>query len=692
MKLKLFIFFFLSVRGVLYSQFYCITPEINKRAEKLNPDAIRAKMELEEFTKQFSKKKYYSKNTYVIPVVFHVVHNYGPENISKAQILDAIRILNEDFNKRNADTANIIPEFKSIAADCHIEFRLAKIDPNGNCTDGIDRVVSTLTYNANENTKLVAPSWDRTKYLNIWVVASIESGAAGYAYYPSSVDGPWGVPYDGIMILSSYVGSIGTGSYTKARALTHEVGHYLNLMHTWGNSNNPGLADNCNDDDQVNDTPNTVGHTNCDLYAQTCGTLDNVQNYMEYSYCYCMFTEGQKIRMHAALNSNISGRNNLWSLNNLIQTGVHESLNPQICIPIADFITDKKFICVDKYIQYKNLTWNTDTVTNYIWNFPGGNPSTSNQFEPIVLYSQAGIYSASLTAQNPAGSNTIVKQNVVQVLDSIYAYSLPLFESFEYSQFPQTQFPNVYWYLDGTGSNSWYRTTIASYSGSACIVAPNNLNENESQIELYSPNILLQGQNASNIVKFKLAYAQKDENSNDKLQVYVSYNCGETWYPRLSKSGYNLQTVNGQYINNFVPSINQWREEYFYITLFLNKPFIRIKFVATSNGGNPIYIDDIQLDKATSAELNDFDKNYMPIIFPNPTYDKTYLWIYTLKEEPLTINIFDVTGRLIEQNNLITNKGENNIELPFATNLSKGVYFINIKINNQSKVLKFIVQ
>ncbi len=686
---SIFIGYILHVNA---QSFFCSTPEMNRKAEILNSEAKAAKETLNNYTKEYIKRENKEKTTYIIPVVFHVVHNYGPENISKEQILDAIRIINEDFRKRNADTNQIIPEFKSIAADCNIEFRLAKIDPNGNCTDGIVRVVSPLTYNANEMTKLAAPSWNRTKYLNIWTVASIESGAAGYAYYPSSVHGSWGEAVDGVLMLASYVGSIGTSNYNISRVLTHEIGHYLNLMHPWGDSNNPGLPENCYDDDQVSDTPNTIGHTSCNLYAVSCGSLDNVQNFMEYTYCYRMFTEGQRIRMHAALNSYISGRNNLWTTSNLIATGVHQSINPQICPPIAEFTYNKKFGCVETIVQFNNSTWNTDSISSLTWLFPGGNPSISNDINPSVTYSQVGLYSATLIASNPAGFDTITKSNIIQILDENTAYTLPWFEGFENNAFPQTNDTNIFWLTMGTGLHQWQRTTQTSFSGIACIVAPNNLNTNESQVELYSPNILLNNQNPSNIIKFKLAYAQLDENSFDKLQVFVSFNCGATWYPRLSKAGPNLQTVNGNYYYNFIPNANQWREEYFSIGAFLNKPFIRLKFVATSNQGNPIYIDNIQLDVASSSKLNKFDELYIPIIYPNPINDESKLWIITNKNENLIVTISDILGRTIFTQNFELNEGENSIQLPVFNKLTSGIYYVQIIINNYSTTLKIIVQ
>lgn len=675
-----------------FSQYLpCKTPEMNKWAELNNPLALQSKHELEKFTQQYISSGFKNDTLIIIPVVFHIVHNYGPENISKEQVLDAIRILNEDFRKLNADTNDIIPEFKAIAADSRIEFRLAKIDPNGNCTDGINRVVSTLTYNADENTKMAAPSWDRTKYLNIWTVASIASGAAGYAYYPSSVNGPWGVPLDGVLILASYIGSIGTGQYSRARTLTHEIGHYLNLMHPWGNSNNPGLADNCNDDDQVSDTPNTIGHTSCNLYAVTCGSLDNVQNFMEYAYCNRMFTVGQKLRMRAALNSSISGRNNLWTEQNLIATGVSNNITPPICPPVAEFIYNKKFGCTGTVVQFTNMTWNTDSISSIEWNFPGGNPSISNDINPIVNYPNAGIFSASLTVTNPSGSSTITKNNIIQIQDPNFSLNLPWFEGFEDPNFPYTNDNNFAWFNSGNASNPWTKISTTSYSGNSCMYVPNHLNQDNEVAEISTSNISISGQNPSSVVKFKVAYAQKDQNSSDRLDVYVSYNCGQTWYPRLSKSGSLLQSTNGVFINNFIPQPDQWKEEYISIGSFINKSNIRLKFSATGHSGNPIYIDDIQLNQANNIDNNSFDAEYLPIVFPNPINENSKLWLKTNKEENLILKINNVIGQNLMNKLFVLNSGENTISIPELNHLQSGIYFMSLTINKQSTNIKLIV-
>ena len=147
---------------------------------------------------------------YTIPVVFHILHVNGYENISDAQINDQIAIFNRDFNLQNADTSVVIVPLKNVIGDAKITFELAKLDPNGNCTSGIDRFFDTKTNSWEGDFQDYLYTWDPTMYLNFYVVKSIASGAAGYAYYPGSLG--TGSPMDGIVILQNYVGSIGTGN------------------------------------------------------------------------------------------------------------------------------------------------------------------------------------------------------------------------------------------------------------------------------------------------------------------------------------------------------------------------------------------------------------------------------------------------------------------------------------------------
>jgi hypothetical protein len=129
--------------------------------------------------------------------VFHIIHEYGAENIPDSRIFTALNTLNQDYRKLNADLVDVIPQFQGIAADCDIEFRLAQKDPDGNCTNGIDRVYSYRTNQGNDRAKVVI--WDRRNYLNIWVVKTLADGnVAAYAYLPAGASG-LGYKVDGVI-------------------------------------------------------------------------------------------------------------------------------------------------------------------------------------------------------------------------------------------------------------------------------------------------------------------------------------------------------------------------------------------------------------------------------------------------------------------------------------------------------------
>jgi len=265
-----------------------------------------------------NSKNYFSQK--IIPVVVHIIYNDSYSNISNSQVYSAITAINQDFNGTNPDFYQVVSAFSSVKSDVEITFALAQLDPDGNPTNGITRTNSNQTDNAGENVKSLV-QWDTDMYLNVWVVDNIESGAGAYAYFPGTA--PSGA--EGIVCRHDQFGTNGTSSSSDfaATTLTHEIGHYLNLSHTWGDSNEPELDSNCNIDDNVSDTPNTKGTSySCNTSQWTCGSLDNVQNYMDYTNCSKMFTEGQRSRMHAALHSAQGGRVNLWQYENLLATGI----------------------------------------------------------------------------------------------------------------------------------------------------------------------------------------------------------------------------------------------------------------------------------------------------------------------------------------------------------------------------------
>ena len=243
-----------------------------------------------------------------IPVVVHVLYKTSNQNISDAQIFSQIDILNEDFRKNNSDASSVPSAFSGVAADCEIEFCLAVRDPNGNVTTGITRTYTTTSSFSGYTSMKYSSSggqdaWNTSDYLNIWV-CNLSSGLLGFATFPGGNSST-----DGVVCDYAYFGNSGTATYPYhlGRTATHEVGHYLNLYHIWGDSY-------CGND-YVSDTPKHEGSNyGCPSFphASSCsGTGSNGEmfmNYMDYTNdaCMYMFTTGQKNRMRATLNGSRS--------------------------------------------------------------------------------------------------------------------------------------------------------------------------------------------------------------------------------------------------------------------------------------------------------------------------------------------------------------------------------------------------
>lgn len=662
-----------------------------------DPEVRKQREELEKFTQYFIDNKLYEqeKNIKVIPIVFHVIHNYGQENISKAQIEDAVRIINEDFKLLNTDQSDVISQFQGIIGNPQVEFRLARKDPNGLCTDGITRTVSSLTYSASDNVKDLI-SWNTNKYLNIWIVDNLENGAGGYSYLPGT---PINANYRGIVLLHTQLGSIGTsgGSNFSARTLTHEIGHFFNLLHPWGYSNEPGIASNCNMDDDVTDTPNTIGTVlTCNTAQVSCSSLDNVQNYMDYATCAIMFTQGQVARMLAALNSTVGGLSYLWQPSNLTATGTNDGYSSASCAPKADFRANFTQGCVGVSVTFTDLSYNADVDGSWTWNwsFPGGTPATSTQQNPTVTYNTVGNHNVVLNVANSTGSNTKTKTQFIKVFPIGGGESMPFSEGFEATNFPLH--PNdatKNWTIAGTSTLKWERTTVAQTSGAASLRLRNTTIPQGNINTITTPNIDMSLISSPIDVKFKVAYAQKNSNSVDKLRVLVSKNCGYTWQPRYSRVGVSLSTTGGGYVaSTFIPSASQWREETVSISMLANSPNTLIQFEFTSDGGNNIYIDDIQILGVVGIE----DKN-TPVgdlqIYPNPVSYDSYLSFFLNATQNVSFSIYDVTGRnIVSVNEGSLQAGSHDYRLTDITgNLRSGVYIFEINAGGARASRKIVV-
>lgn len=267
--------------------------------------------DIEQFTRHFentetSTQADFQRGTiqYKIPVVVHVVYNTTLQNITDAQVQSQIDALNRDYQLLNSDTISIPTAFKPFMADCKIQFCLAQRDPAGYPTTGIVRkATARVSFTDNDDVKQSSKggddAWDANSYLNLWV-CKLSGGLLGYAQFPGGSSAT-----DGVVISYTAFGTTGTAAapFNIGRTATHEIGHWLNLKHIWGDD---GSA--CAGSDGVGDTPNQSGaNYHCPAFpVLSCnsGTAgDMFMNYMDYvdDRCMMMFTHGQRKRMYAVL-------------------------------------------------------------------------------------------------------------------------------------------------------------------------------------------------------------------------------------------------------------------------------------------------------------------------------------------------------------------------------------------------------
>lgn len=347
-----------------------------------------------------------------IAVIFHVVHNPNnpAENVSNALIMQVYNDLVEDFLLENANAANVRPGFGFTPADANINFCLATQDPFGNPLSevGVVRVATNEDWydadNGEENKMKSAATggsqiWNRNQYLNIWI-CDISNGAgfgtAGYAYRPSPSFLP-SASIDGI-VLDYNLGM------NNENVLTHEVGHYLGLDHTWGGSGG------CGNDDGFSDTPVTAGPSfdypgSCGPNQETCaGIQTQYENYMDYANCTVMFSQEQADYML------------------LILQGIRGSLllspgcDPVNAPPVVNFVADiPDPIIIPQGGTVNFISTATNAPTSWTWDFSGGAPASTIE-NPSVTFNNIGLYTVTHTATNAFGTGSETKTDHVQVV------------------------------------------------------------------------------------------------------------------------------------------------------------------------------------------------------------------------------------------------------------------------------------
>ena len=624
----------MQVFGIQAQHRTCASHDVHLSMLQTDPQYAANRDAIEKQTERFVAQDKSLRAVKTIPVVFHIVYRTATENISDAQILSQLTILNNDFRKLNADWLNTPLAFQGTAADCEIQFCLAQQDPNGNPTTGINRVLTSVTsFSSNNAVKYTAQggtnAWDRNRYLNIWV-CNLGGGLLGYAQFPGGA-----AATDGVVINYNATGNMGTAAapYNKGRTATHEVGHWLNLFHIWGDD-----GTGCNGSDQVNDTPNQGGSNyGCPVFPKVSCTNgpngDMFMNYMDYTddACMYMFTTGQKARMDALFAAGGS-RASLLTSNGCTPP------TPVICgvpgTPTASSITLNSAViswtsvtgALSYTFQYKlsaDTAWQSINTASTTYTLSGLNTNTSYQCRVLATCTAgSGTWSATTTfttsSPAPACTNTYEPNNTRNSAVTLLANNT-------YSSMINTSTDKDYFRFTTTNAATKLQITLGNLPA-------------DYDMRLYSSNGTTQ-----------IGISQLSGTTNEVIK-YNTANKGSTYFVYIY--GYNgAFNANSCYSLNISTSATAFREE-------------------------------APMDMENKPELD---------IYPNPANETMVVRYFALPNQLVIARVYNSLGQTVFQTQEQSQQeGENILKIP-VQQLSNGLYLVEMLLDGERKAAKIQV-
>ncbi len=632
---------------------------------------------------------------YTIPVVVHIIYDDNNSNISDEQVISQIEVLNEDYRH--------LPETPGFGegVDMGIQFCLAGKDPNGNATTGITRTFSPLTsHNTSRDRDLKELiKWETDQYLNIWVVKSLEQTVGneteeilGYTFLPGTIQ----KSLEGIVISNLNFGKGGTAlpPFNRGRTLTHEVGHYLGLRHTFNEGCSGNLTQTClSQGDRVCDTPaeqqpkygcpsnsNSCTEEGCDL-------ADPIRNYMNYVDDVCMdqFTDGQRDRIRFFISDPGFTLNQITSASNLIATGCTMELLPGL--PEPKFSADQVNICPGTTVQFSNES--EGCIESVSWTFEGGNPAVSTADNPSVTYATPGIYEVVLSLKNGNTEIEEVRESFIQVIDA--PISPPLSVNFESATIPQS-WKNE----DEAGDGGWEIAENTGGEGNFALVLPNFQRNSGCSIDRFiSPTIDLSN-SAQATLSFDYAYraAGTVAEQADSLIIEIFNSCGDFSEVLFAQGGALLSTAQGfNSTVEYIPSSSDWRTLNLDLSQYVGESEVRISFTQKGKGGQNFYLDDISLLTETVSADDDLDLASASPLYPNPFRDELHIELTFSQGTSMTMKMMDLEGTSIWSQTLKhvpAGTFSYAIDEGILEGLSPGIYLFAMEVNEARSIRKVV--
>ncbi len=617
----------------------CSTMDVDARLRAEDPAYAANREAIEQFTQNYIATQANSGERAVvtIPVVVHIVYNVAAENISDAQVYNQLDVLNDDFRRLNSDVGETPAYFAGVAADCEINFCLATLDPSGNPTTGITRTSTTKTaFSTADDMKFATYGhtiWDRNKYLNIWV-CDLSGGLLGYAQFPGGA-----ASTDGVVIDYVYFGVGGAGSapYDLGRTATHEVGHWLNLYHIWGDD-----GTSCAGSDLCADTPNQADET----YGCPGGTIriscsngpngDMYQNYMDYTDDGCMnlFTAGQKTRAQALfavggsraalLTSNGCGGGGGGTCN--APTGMNTTL---VATTSATFNWTAAAGATSYNVRYKptaGATWTNTTSATTSKAVTGLTAATAYEWQvQTVCAAGTSAYTSSTTFTTTGGGGTCVDNyepnntsGTAATLSAGTTYLELIASSTDVDWFKFTT----------TGSNTKIKINLSSLPA-------------DYDVRLYNQSVVQKGISENGGTTSEQIIWNTTQSGTRYIKVYGwagAFSAGDCYDLLISTSSSNWRT-DGSYV-----------------------------------------------------EMDEYD-NAIVSVFPNPASgDIVTVDYYSVQEDMnVAVQVYDILGKQVVNTSNSVVAGENMIEMNVA-NLEAGFYFVVISNGKSSYSEKFVIE
>ncbi|MBN8682263.1 MAG: T9SS type A sorting domain-containing protein [Chitinophagales bacterium] len=630
--------------GSLFAQRVCPSHDILHQQMQENPFMQEVRDQIEQQTRDFIQNSGNTQNRVVvtIPVVVNVVWNTTAENVSDAQIQSQLDVLNADFRRLNADASNTPAAFQGISVDCEVNFCLATQDPTGAATTGIRRRQTTVTaFGTNDAVKYTAQGgldiWDRSKYLNIWV-CDISGGILGYAQFPG---GP--AATDGVVIDYQYFGTTGTATapFNLGRTATHEVGHWLNLYHIWGDDNT-----SCTGSDQVADTPNQADENyGCPVFPQvSCSNGPNgdmFMNYMDYTDDACMnaFTAGQKSRAQALF---VSG-------------GARASL---LTSPGCQPPSGGGGCAVPSGLSATGITQTAATLS---WGAVSGATAYNLQWKLSSSSTWTTVSNLTGTSYSLSGLTANTTYNYqVQTVCGATSSSYSAAASFT------TQ--------SSSSCTDQYETNNTRNTAK---VIPVNTNIN-MQIATSSDIDWLRFSNTSSTPRIKVDLTNLPFDYD--LQLYRN--------TTLLGTSQNAGTTAEQLIaNTTTVSTSYYARVYGYNGAFSNSQCYTLRVSLSSSNWRT---DGSTDGDVVEGEIPVLFENAAFGIFPNPANNEVTIEVPMDADRDVQVRIVDGAGRVALEQNRVLGKGDNRIQFDL-NRLANGMYFVQVRNGEQVSMRKLVV-